>query len=171
MKKDYTLYASALPLFMLLLSPSRYAFLLPINLLITAAAVYYALKTISRGTLFRSMWKKELWLAWLSGFAGDLSGAGVLLGLTAIPVQNSQSAWGLAIAAIQRNPFTNTTSSLLVFLSILLAAAIKYLLDLWIAFRKTDLPLRDKRMLCLSIAMLTAPYTFLLPAAWLSFLG
>lgn len=169
MKTDYSLYASALPLFALLLTPRCYWYLLPVNFLVTALAIYISLRFLSCGALFKRMWKKELYLAWLAGFAGDVAGAGALFGLTAL--QDKQGALGLAITGVRQNPFSSTTSLLLVFLAILLAAAVKYLLDLWVAFRKTDLPLHDKRTLCLSVAMFTAPYTFLLPAAWLGFLS
>ncbi len=170
MKKNVILYSSALPMFLLLLRPIKWIYLLPINLLILALALYLSLSVIGKPDAFRPLLKKQLWLSWLFGFIGDLASAGILFGLFSIP-GSAGSTWALTMDAIARNPFLSTNSLVIVFLAIIVSAALKYVLNLWLAFRKSDLGMKDKRMLCLCLAMFTAPYTLLLPASLLSFLS
>ena len=168
MKKN-VLYSSSLHIFMLLLTPSKWLFFLPVNLIITGFALYFACKLSGYSNLFARLCKKELFFAFAAGIAGDLAGAGVLLGLCSIPAIDG-GVWASTMHAVQTNPFVSTNSLIVIFLAIIIAAAVKYLLDLWISLRKTDMPLKDKRMLCMCLAMFSAPYSFLLPAALLRFL-
>ncbi len=170
MKKNYALYSTALPMFMLVLRPHMWPLLFPLNFIMTGLALYADCKVTDQEYSFRVFCKKELFSAWIAGFIGDLAGAGLLCGLCAIPAKEG-GTWSLTMQAVTENPFISTNSLLVIFLSVIIAAAIKYLVNLWLAFRKTDLELKDKRMLCACIAMFSAPYTFLLPAVLLRFLA
>ncbi len=168
MNKPVSLFSTALPMYMLLLMPKKWLFFLPVNLLICALAIYISLNTMGRTDLFRQMCKKELWLSWLSGFAGDLAGAGLLLGLNNL--LSGGGVWADTMQAVNSNPFLSTNSLIFVFLAIIVAAAIKYLLNLWISFKKSGIDLNQKRLICLCMSMYTAPYSFLIPAFLLKFL-
>lgn len=170
MKKDTELYALAMPVFLLLFTPKSWLYLLPINLLIVFAALILSLKAMERPELTRPLAKKSLIPLWLSGFAGDLAGAGILLWLSSA-ASDSQGAFGLAMRFVRENPFLSTNALIIIFVCIIIAASVKYLLLLWLVFRKTDITPGEKRTLCLYLAIFTAPYTFIVPGLWLGFLA
>lgn len=170
MKQNPPLYSTALPLFLLLLKPASWLYILPLNLAVCALALHISLKSMEKAQLLRPMCKRELPLGWITGFAGDMAGAGLLLGLTSIPGAEG-GAWAASVQGVLENPFRSTNSLLMVFIAIIVAAVVKYVLNLWVVFRKSGLDPREKRLLCVYMAMLTAPYTFLLPAFLLGFLA
>lgn len=164
MKKNVTLYSLCLPLFVVLAAPKSLYALLPLNFLFDVLVVRMALSSMDRLALFTPMWKKEIWLSALASLLGTCAGGAALYGVSRIPF--GSEAWQLAVQGVQQNPFVSTNALIMVFACIIVAAAITYILTLWLALRKTDMTLKEKRTFSLAFALFTAPYAFVLPAAW-----
>ncbi len=164
MKRDTTLFSIFLPLFWVLASPKTLYALLPLNFAIDVLVVRIALQSMGRMELFAPMWKRELWLSVLFSLFGACVGGAALFGLSRIPA-NSET-WRAVVQGVTQNPFASTNALLAVFACIILAAAFTYVLTLWLALKKTDMSLKEKRTFSLAFAMFTAPYAFILPPAW-----
>ncbi|MDD4075596.1 MAG: hypothetical protein PHC80_05850 [Eubacteriales bacterium] len=164
MNKNTSFYSVCLPLFLVLAAPKSLYALLPLNFIIDVLVVRMALGSIGRRELFAPMWKKEIWLCALASLLGTCAGGAALYGVSRIPF--GSEAWRLAVQGVRQNPFISTNALIIVFACIIVAAAFTYLLTLWLALRKTDLSLKEKRTFCLAFALFTAPYAFILPTAW-----
>lgn len=170
MKKNPVLYSAAMPVFVLLFAPRSWFYILPLNLIITFAALNFSLKAMERPELIHTTVKKKLLPLWLVSFIGDLAGAGILYRLSS-SAADSQGTWALTMRLIRENPFLSTNALIIIFICIIIAAAVKYLLSLWIVLRKSEMHAKEKRTLCLYMAMFTSPYTFVIPGLWLGFLA
>lgn len=164
MKKNTRLFSFCFPLFWVLAAPKTLYALLPLNFLIDVLVTRMTLKSMGRLELFAPMWKKEIWLSALSSLLGTCIGGAALFGLSRIPANGD--TWRAVVQGVTQNPFTSTNALLTVFACIILAAALTYVLTLWLALRKTDMSLKEKRTFSLAFAMFTAPYAFILPTVW-----
>ena len=150
------LYNVMFPIWLFFLFPSIvWLWLLPANfvidsLVLLAAAAYgkYAEK--------KNLWKKSILRVWIIGFLADMAGALVVLAVNAIVVESFPGNWGL--------PPLEQLSTLP---GILVAGILIYVWNRKFSFRKTNLEADQIHGLSLALAIVTAPYTMLIPTAWL----
>ena len=147
MKKDVTLYNVLFPFWMLLLVPQLWLIVLPGNFLIDSLVLLAAMAIFKIAD--RKRWYKKYIVPIFSfGILADLIGSGyLLLMMIGLDVGRMGDEWYLTVPAI------------------LIAAAAIFLLNYFVTFRREDKAIRLK--MALAFAIVTAPYTFLIPSSWL----
>ena len=145
--KDVRLYNVLFPFWMLMLFPTVWLIVLPSNFLIDSLVLFIALRWL--GIDEKKLWyKRHILKIFTFGMLSDLVGAAyMLLMMMRFDVGNMGDELYLTLPAI------------------LLAATLIFLSNYYITFRKVEKPLRLK--LALTFAIVTAPYTFLVPSSWL----
>jgi len=168
-----------LPVWMLFFMPSVWLIALPINLVINSVVLLITLATLAenRGEAGYKPWGD--WLraivpVWIFGFISDLVAAGFLLfwgmGPTLLmgDLTTFGAWWGPNVAEpITENPFGSIFSVLFVLLSIGLGGLLKYFLNKNMSLRLTkSLDVPEIKRAALALAVITAPWTMLLPSEW-----
>ncbi len=155
MNKNTTLYNVIFPIWLLFMIPITWIYVLPANFIIDSLVIIVALYLLKVDNLL-SMYKKTILKVWILGFISDLVGSAFMFGGV---IFNNNTL----IHAVTVNPFASLLGFLWVMLCIFIAAVCIYYLNYSISFKKVDLEDHKKKKLAISLALLTAPYLFLLP--------
>ena len=141
------LYNVLFPVWMLLLFPQVWLIVLPGNFIIDSLVFLIGMR-ILKITLKKQWYKKHILQIFAFGMLSDLIGAASLLGvMMAFEIGVRGDELYLTVPAM------------------LLSAGMIFVLNYFVTFRKVDRELRMK--LALIFAIVTAPYTFLIPTSWL----
>lgn len=145
--KQVRLYNVLFPFWMLMLFPITWLVVLPGNFLVDSLVLLISLRVLKIAD--RKLWyKRHILKIFTFGMLSDLVGAAyMLLMLSKFDIGYMGDELYLTMPAI------------------LIAAALIFLSNYYITFRKVEKPLRLK--LALTFAIVTAPYTFLVPSSWL----
>ncbi len=175
MKHETKLYNILFPPYMLVtIIPVISTIFMGLNFIIDSIVLLVLSKFIHKKINF-DFYKKSIWKIWIFGYIGDIIGAlflfiGASFGYPyIISHQNDNSSLEYMIMEGLNN-INNHTDKLNIYsyiyiaISILLASIIIFLLDYFIAFRKSELTKRQRFLSSLAFAVITAPYTFLLPS-------
>ena len=145
--KQVRLYNVLFPFWMLQLVPVTWLVVLPGNFLIDSLVLLISLRVLKMADRKR-LYKRHILKIFTLGMLSDLVGAAyMLLMLAKFDVGNMGDEPYLTLPAI------------------LIAAVLIFLSNYFITFRKEEKPLRLK--MALTFAIVTAPYTFLVPSSWL----
>lgn len=144
---DVKLYNVLFPFWMLLLFPQIWLIVLPGNFIIDSLVFLISLAALKIAEK-KQWYKRYILKIFLFGMISDLIGAGYLL-LMMLVFEVGRMGDELYLTAP----------------AIGISAVLIFLLNYFVTFRKTDKPLRFK--LSLTFALVTAPYTFLIPSSWL----
>lgn len=146
-KKEVKLYNVIFPFWMLLLFPQIWLIVFPGNFIIDSLVLIVSMAALK--ITERMLWYKRYILKiFLFGMLADIIGAVyVLLLLAVFEVGQMGDEWYLTVPAI------------------VISAGLIFLLNYFVTFRKEDKVLRLK--FSLIFAIVTAPYTFLIPTRWL----
>lgn len=161
MKKQTRLYNIILPIWILLLFPQLLVFVIPGNLAVDCAVLVLtllALKHTQKGAVVKQLW----WRFWLLGFAADAVGVlWMFLGwLLAIPFEGW---WTDTLRYIMHNPFGHPLALLWTLAGVALAGVCIYFFDKR-AMRACELLAgRERHIIALAMAVVTAPWLFLIP--------
>lgn len=163
MKKPIRLYNIILPVWLLVWFPSwLWVFVIPANWLIDWLVTRYALKRLGDAE-YSSRSLKLSWKICIAGFVSDFTGS--LLLLWALYLFSSQGGNFRPVEqGLGWNPFSNILSVLIVLLAIVLSGLCIYLLDR-IILAKEELTSDQVKKTALILAVITAPYLYLLPAS------
>lgn len=172
MKREIRLYNVMFPIWMLFLFPQTWLVILPGNLLIDCAVLLLTLTALKRRDKRRLM-KPLWWRLWWRGFAADALGTvwmilgermfeSLLLGLGSRPDQPGYYASLF-------DPLSHPAPAAWALVGVAIAAGCIYALDLAALRRAEALTERERRITALSMAVFTAPWTFLLPSSWIYF--
>ena len=156
MKRQLRLYNVLFPIWMLFLWPGVWLILLPGNFLIDSLVLLLAMSALGYAGR-KAVWKSAILKVWGVGFAADLVGAGITLGLMLL----------LDRLVPQWNTFFFPGGQLLVLPGIVIAGVLIYLLNRRFSFRRTALTAEQIHRLSLALAVFTAPYTMLIPSEWI----
>lgn len=156
MKRQLRLYNVLFPIWMLFLWPGVCLILLPGNFLIDSLVLLLAMTALGYAGR-KAVWKSAILKVWGVGFAADLVGAGITLGLMLL----------LDRLVPQWNTFLFPGGQLLVLPGIVIAGVLIYLLNRRFSFRRTALTAEQIHRLSLALAVFTAPYTMLIPSEWI----
>lgn len=156
MKRQLRLYNVLFPIWMLFLWPGVWLILLPGNFLIDSLVLLLAMTALGYAGR-KAVWKSAIFKVWGFGFAADLVGAGITLGLMLL----------LDRLVPQWNTFLFPGGQLLVLPGIVIAGVLIYLLNRRFSFRRTALTAEQIHRLSLALAVFTAPYTMLIPSEWI----
>ena len=146
-KTEITLYNVLFPFWMLLMFPVAWLIVLPGNFLIDSLVLLVSLRAL--GAENKTLWyKKYIGKIFAFGMVSDLIGAGYMFSmLFFLGVGRMGDELYLTVPAL------------------LISAALIFVLNYFVTFRKID---RKTRLtLSLIFAIVTAPYTFLVPSSWL----
>lgn len=169
MKKQTRIYNVLFPIWIIWLFPQALVFFIPGNLIIDCAVLFFtllALKHPRKGAVVKKLW----WKFWLLGFAADLVGTAWMLLGWYVPLLIGQADtpfgafWEDAmLSAHMLNPWTHPLTFAWTLGGVALAGVCIYFFDKR-AMRKLDLlTQREKHVIALSMAIVTAPWLFLIP--------
>lgn len=167
--KDYKIYNIFFPIWMIIFFPPILFASLFVNFIVDTVVLViclyiysnYLSEHVSLGYGYRMMIVK----VWIWGFVSDFIGALYLLLL--MFVSGKMDMDGPAINAIMRNPFENIFGVLIVLSAIFISAVLIYYFNNSKVLVKhiEDKIVRAK--IAMIIAIVTAPWSFLLPTEWI----
>ena len=162
MKKDVRLYNVLFPIWILMFWPTPPIILITLfgNLAIDCLVLYCALRVLkhpARGEVVKQLW----WKFWGFGFLADIIGAGCLFGslylMELLP-------WLPYINII--NPWKDPLSFLWTMAGVAIAGVCIYFLDKRAMKNCALLDPRQRHIIALTMAVVTAPWLFLVPLYW-----
>ena len=162
MKREIRLYNVILPVWLLWLFPQVWLIVLPGNLLTDGLALLLTLAALKRADK-KALMKTLIWKFWLRGFAADFAGvAWLVLGMLTAALTTG-TVWEDGMNYVMHNPFGHPIA----FCWTLAAAAVSgvciYRLDRSALERAEGLTDRERRVIALTMAVVTAPWTFFIP--------
>lgn len=147
LKKDIRLFNVIFPLWLLLLAPQAWLIVLPGNFLIDSAVLLISLLILKIGE--KKQWYKQYILKiYAFGMLSDIIGSVYLLLM-------------MTIFDVGSLRFEN----ILTFSALILSAVLIFVFNYFVTFRKIEKELRFR--LSMVFAIVTAPYTFIVPTSWL----
>ncbi len=170
MKHEMKLYNVLFPVWLLMFFPQILIPVLAGNFLIDSAVVLLVLRKL-RGEWAWNEWKRSIFLVWGLGFVSDIAGAFVMLlplllsvtleGSSVYPVFEEQLLRGLMM-----NPFHSVWSFLWTTLAVGVSGLCIYYFGCHTGFTHTALAGAEKHRLALVLSIVTAPWLFYVPLAW-----
>jgi hypothetical protein len=162
--KQVKLYNVIFPIWFLMFFPPVILLTLAGNFIIDSLVIIaccYNFKLINTETSIKTFYKKSILKVWAFGFLSDIIGAAILFALLGL-----ESALGLPnklISAISYDPFSNPVAVIIIVLAMLISSAFIFLFNYRFTFK--DL-IEDKKLrlkAAMTIAIVTIPWTFLIP--------
>ncbi len=173
MKHETKLYNILFPPYMLVtIIPVISTIFMGLNFIIDSIVLLVLSKFIHKKIDF-TFYKKSIWKIWIFGYIGDIIGAlflfiGASFGYPYIISRDDTNSLEYMIMEGLNN-ITNHPGELNIYSYIYIVMAIAvssiaiFLFDYFIAFRKSGLTKKQRLLSSLAFAVITAPYTFLLP--------
>ena len=144
---DIKLYNVLFPFWMLLLFPQMWAIVLPGNFIIDSIVLIISMLALKM-TEKKQFYKRHIFQIWGFGMLSDIIGAAYMFLLM----------WAFEVGSMGDELY-------LTIPALIISAVLIFVLNYFVTFRKSDKALRLK--LALTFAIITAPYTFLIPSSWL----
>ncbi len=172
MKKQVRLYNVLFPIWILWLFPQILVFVVPGNLLIDCLVLFLtllALKHAQKGAVMKKLW----WKFWLLGFAADLIGTVWML-LSILPVYLANwdrvgpspclEWWEDTMLGVHMfRPWSHPLTLCWTLAGIAIAGVCIYFFDRRAMRSCTLLTDREKHLIALTMAIVTAPWLFFMP--------
>ena len=151
-----------LPLWLLIFIPSwLWLLLIPANYLIDRVVLKWSLGDMEERGLFC---RKHTWKICLAGFVSDFIGALILLAAAMLMTgADDNSVIGDAAGGIMMNPFANVLAFIITIAGVVLAAVCIYFADRKI-LSGAGLTQEQARRSAIRLAVITAPYLYLVPS-------
>lgn len=157
--REMRLYNMILPVWLLWIFPQVWLVILPGNLLVDVLVVFFvllALKRKDKGQLLKRLW----WRVWLRGFAADAIGVAWLL-LALILYDAFKMTW---LGPVMYDPFAHPAAFLWTLAAVAISGVCIYFFDRKVLHETDGLTSRETHRIALSLAIVTAPWTFFIPA-------
>ncbi len=165
-KSDNKIYNILLPIWLIIFFPSwLWLLLIPANYLIDRIVLMWSLGDMPEKGLFC---RNHNWKICLAGFASDYAGAILLFALNQLMFgmnDDVNSFISKAADGLMLNPFSNVLSLVIVIAAIVLSAVCIYKLDKSI-LTKAGLDIDQAKKSAIRLAIITAPYVYLIPSEW-----
>lgn len=129
-----------------MLLPQMWLIVLPGNFLIDSLVLVlgmFGLKMADK----KAFYKQHIWKIFLFGLLADVIGSALMFAFMLLDMIQTGNEWYLAIPAV------------------ILSGVCIFLLNYYLTFRKSEKNIRFK--LSLIFAIVTAPYTFMVPTSWI----
>lgn len=167
MEKSTKLYNLIFPIWFLLFFPPVIFLTLAGNYIIDSLVIvvcFSIYKIAGLGLNLKSFYKQSILKVWGYGFLADIIGASILFVLGLLG-ENLGLSYELT-SAICYDPFSKPLAVIIILGATLVSAAFIFLFNYKYSFKNLieDKTLRFK--VALTIAIVTAPWTFLLPTKW-----
>ncbi len=165
MKKEIKLYNVLFPVWLLIIFPITWFIVIPGNFIVDSLVVFLGLYFLKIDRK-KEFYKKTILWVFLFGFAADILGSLLIL-LTQWLFQDGLLYEYIGMPIVE-NPFDNVYCLLYLTFAVIITGVLIYIFNRFISFR-TVIDKKIKRVMSLLLAVLTAPYLFLLPTT--SFYG
>lgn len=159
--KQTRLYNVIFPVWLLFLVPVVWLIVIPANLLIDCAVVLVTL-FILKHEQKRAVLKQVWWKFWLLGFAADLVGALFLLPAMQLSSILPDPVWEL-VEPVMYNCWKSPVAFIWTGLAVAVSGLCIYFFDKWVLHSCEHLSGRERHILALTLAIVTAPWTFFIP--------
>lgn len=169
MRKQTRIYNVLFPIWIIWLFPQVLVFVIPGNLAIDCAVLFFtllALKHSQKGAVVKQLW----WKLWLLGFAADLIGAAWMLLGWYVPFLTGQmdtpfgEFWEDAMLSVHMlNPWTHPLTLVWTLAGVAVSGVCIYFFDRRAMKSCELLTGREKHLTALAMAVVTAPWLFLIP--------
>ncbi|WP_251861257.1 hypothetical protein [Clostridium sp. Marseille-Q2269] len=170
MKKTIKLYNLIFPIWMVLFFPPVIFISLIGNYIIDSLVVigcFFAYKLANKDFNLKTIYKKRILKVWLYGFLSDFIGAAILLILYfLVGILNLSGLPAEAILATAYDPSVQPLAFIIILLCIFISAAFIFLFNYKFVFKNQIKEKIIRFKISLTIAIITAPWTFLLPTKW-----
>lgn len=163
-KKQVTLYNMLFPIWLLWVFPltGLFPIILIGNFTIDSLVLYLTMKKIGIIQI-KENYKRSILRIWIMGFFADLIGVIPLLSLM---MNQNDYIYEWIGYDVCYNPLQTPASFLFVSLCIALAGICIYQFNKRWTLKKTDFNMEQKRTVAIAMAVITAPYLYLLPFEW-----
>lgn len=161
MKRPVRLYNVLLPIWLLFLLPTVWLVVLPGNLIIDCAVVFLtllALKHTQKKAVLRHAW----WRVWLLGFGADFVGVAFLLP-TMFLLDFLPEPWRFLLEPVMYNPFKSWLAFVVTLFAVAVSGVCIYFFDRRALRSCPALNDRQRHVVALTLAIVTAPWTFFIP--------
>ena len=149
------------PMWLLFIFPMTWLLVIPANFIIDSLVLLLGMYLL-RVKEKLSLYKKTVFWVFLFGFIADILG-GIVLLITQF-VESDGFFYEYLTAPVAMNPFDNIYALLYTCFAVVVSGVLIYIFNRFISFRKVD-DKRTKRVLSLILALVTAPYLFLVPTS------
>ena len=167
-KKSIKFYNLIFPIWILILIPITWIFILPANFFIDLIVVALTMKFMKINDIKKKV-KHVITKIWIVGFISDFIGAGAMYLATIISFNNNSNLhewWQNNIEyAVNYNPFESIYSMVWVTACVMIAAICIYIINYKLCLKKLDINSAQKKKIALSLAVFTAHYLFYIPTA------
>ncbi|MFZ5644687.1 MAG: hypothetical protein ACOY46_13945 [Bacillota bacterium] len=165
--KQAKLYNVIFPIWFLLFFPPVILLTLAGNFIIDSLVIlvcFFVFKLADAQNNIKTFYKENILKVWMFGFLADILGAAVLF-ITGILGDSFGLSYKL-ISAINYDPFSHRWAVVIIIFAMLVSALFIFLFNYRIIFRDQILEKQLRLKLALTIAIITMPWTFLLPTKW-----
>ncbi len=168
MKKQTRIYNVIFPIWILILFPQLLVFVIPGNLIVDCAVLWFtllALKHAQKGAVVKKLW----WKFWLLGFAADAIGiVWMILGwfssAYAYDWMGADAEWIWEMGhSLMTNAFRHPVAFLWTLAGVALAGVCIYFFDKRAMGSCELLDGRQRHIIALAMAIVTAPWLFFIP--------
>lgn len=161
MKRPVRLYNVLLPIWLLFVFPVTWLAVLPGNLIIDCAVVLLtllALKHAGKKAVLHHAW----WRVWLLGFAADFVGV-LFLMPSMFLLDFLPEPWNTWLTPVMYNPFKSWLAFAVTLFAVSVAGVCIYFFDRRALRSCPALDDRQRHVVALTLAIVTAPWTFFIP--------
>ena len=159
--KEIILYNVMFPMWLLFIFPMTWLLVIPANFIIDSLVLFLGMYILHIKEKLE-LYKKTIFWIFLFGFVADILG-GIILLITQF-VESDGFFYEYLTAPVAQNPFDNVYALLYTCGAVLTSAVLIYVFNRFISFRKVYSK-KIKRILSLLLAIITAPYLFLVPTS------
>lgn len=165
--KKIKLYNVIFPIWFLLFFPPVTFITLGGNFIIDSLVIlicFFVFKLAGTQNSLKTFYKKSILKVWLFGFLADIIGAAILF-VTGIFGDSLGLSYKL-ISAINFDPFSQPAAVIIIIFAMLVSALFIFLFNYRITLKKLIAEKQLRLKVALTIAIVTIPWTFLLPTKW-----
>lgn len=166
MKREVKLNNVIFPIWMMWIFPPLALLALVGNFVIDSVVILVAFAVLkvtkSTGLSIGQLYKKSILKVWVFGFLADIVGA-IMLFVIMLACENNNEL----VATICYNPFNNIVGFLVVAAAVLLAVVLIWIFNYYSVFNKLIQDSKIRMKIALTIAIVTMPWTYLIPTQWL----
>lgn len=162
MRKTVRLYNIILPVWLLWIFPQVWLVVLPGNLAVDTLVLFLTLAVLrcpNRGAAMKRLW----WRVWGLGFLADAAGVAFLALGMFLATWGGSAPWAEALLHVAYDPFGHPLALAWALTAVGLSGLCIYALNRQIMDRSGLLTEREAHRTALVLAIVTAPWTFLIP--------
>ncbi|TEB06678.1 hypothetical protein Psch_00210 [Pelotomaculum schinkii] len=166
--KEIKLYNVIFPIWFLMFLPPVIFVTLAGNFIIDSLVIlvcFYVFKLADSQINLKTFYMKSIFKVWIFGFLADIIGAAILFATGILG-----DYFGLShtlISAISYDPFNHTGAVIITIFAMLVSSFFIFLFNYRITLRNLILERKLRLKVALTIAIVTIPWTYLLPTKWI----